>query len=138
MENKVRFEKKRYRDRMKEFMTLFVFTVGAAILSLVVMDLIILPLTIFAVSKKEVFNYIIKDLLINIIIISFVIIIIKKIYNYKNEGFPAIEVIKHFLLKPVNMLGTFVVIFLLTSAIILILYLILNINNYYIYRFMQS
>ena len=138
MQNKINYEKKRYRDKLREIMTLFFFTIGACIISLIVMDILILPVALFAINKKNLFNYLMKDLLVIVIIILAVLFLARKIYGYMKDGLSMKEVAKYLLYRPVHLLGSFFLIVLLTSMVIMILYLILNFNNYQIYRFIQG
>lgn len=138
MNNSVNYEKRRYRDKTREILTLFIFTIGAGITSLVVMDLIILPLALFAIHKKEMFNYFIKDLMVVFIIIGALLLFARKIYGLVRDGYSIRETAKYLLSRPLGFLGSFLVIILLTALMILFLYLLLSFNNYQIYRFTNS
>ncbi|MFC1670206.1 hypothetical protein ACFL20_07405 [Spirochaetota bacterium] len=138
MHSEQKYEKTRLRDRFKELLTLSIFTILVTIVCIVVMDLLIYPITIFAVKQKPVFNFIIKNILIYILILLMVLMIIKKTYRLYKDGANKKEVIKTLIQTPIYYLGTFGI-FLITSIIVIvILYLLLSNNYFFIYYFANS
>jgi len=61
MGNNNRMEKTRILDRINDLKVLFFFVIAAAVVSLGIMDLIIIPITLFAVQHKELFTFIVRD-----------------------------------------------------------------------------
>ena len=138
MKRNLFYEKRKYKDRVKEIFTLFLFTIVIAVISLVAMDILILPISIFAINQKSVFNYIIKDVLIAAVFTIIVILFLRKIYRLYKDGNSLKDIFKYLLLKPLSLFGSFLIIMLLTFIIIFLLYIILNFNNDQIYQFTNS
>jgi TRAP-type C4-dicarboxylate transport system permease small subunit len=98
------------------------------------MDITAYPISLFAVYKRKVFNFIIRDLLIFVILVLFIIRTIKKIKKMKDEGFSAKAISEHFLKKTISMGSAFMAIVITFSIIVIALYYLLNLNQYFLYK----
>jgi len=127
-------EKTRIRDRMREIFTLFAFVVLSALASLVVMDILVLPVTLFAVAKKNVFNFIIGDLFWLFLIIIFALLLARRIVTLRKNGLSPREIIGHILYRPVSALATSLMVLLAGAVLIGVIHLLLSYNNYFIYK----
>ena len=128
------FEKTRLRDRFKDISTLAAFTLAVALISLVIMNILIYPLTIFAVKKKELFNYIITDLSLFAILIALIAMLSLKVYRLKKDGLDIKSILAYLVRRPFYYLSLFFFFALISSGIIFFLYVILSYNYYLLYK----
>ncbi len=127
-------EKTRIRDRMREIFTLFAFVVLSALVSLIVMDILVLPITLFAVAKKDLFNFIVRDLFRAFIIAILLLLIVRRIFTLQKDGLTRREIIRHILYRPVSALATAFMALLAGAVLIGIIHLLFSYNNYFIYK----
>lgn len=134
MNNGILYEKRRLRDRFKEISTLAAFTLAVAIISLVIMNLLIYPVTVFAVNHTGAFNFIVKDLSIFAIIALLLFFVGLRIYRLRKEGLPASEIARYLVKKPFYYIAIFFFFILTSSVLGFLLYLLLSNNYYLLYR----
>ncbi len=131
MRNDTLFEKGRLRDRFKEIFTLAAFTIAIAFLCLVTMNLLIYPLTIFAVKYKNAFNIIFKNIFILGIITLLVALILVTTYRLHNRGLTAKEIVQYIIRKPFYYMSISLFFIAVSALIIWLLYFMFS-NNYYL------
>lgn len=131
MENQNLYKKKQIKDRAKEVFTLGIFTVLVALASTIIMDIIIYPLSVFAINNKPLYNFIIKDILKYLLIFFLLFLIIRKVRHLKINGLSNIEISKYLLQRPLYYTSTLMVIILASTIVILFIFFILN-NNYFL------
>jgi len=122
------------KNRIKDIYILASFTIIIGLVSLIWMDLIIFPLSLFALKNKIIFNQIIKYgslFIFFLIIFSF---IFRKISNLKLEK-PTSNLFTFIFFRPIQYLILSFFFILITVLIILVLYFLLTYNNYIFYRF---
>ncbi len=134
MNNEILYEKRRLRDRFKEISTLAAFTLAVAVISLVIMNLLIYPVTIFAIKYTGAFNFIVKDVLAFAIIAMLLFLIGLRIYRLRKEGLPASQIARYLLKKPFYYIAIFFFFFLTSSVLVFLLYLLMSNNYYLLYR----
>jgi hypothetical protein len=134
MNNEILYEKRRLRDRFKEMSTLAAFTLMVAIISLVIMNLLVYPVTVFAVRHTGAFNFIVKDLSLVAIIALLLFFIGLRIYRLRKEGLPASEIARYLLKKPFYYIAVFFFFIITSSVLVFLLYLLLSNNYYLLYR----
>lgn len=134
MNNEILYEKRRLRDRFREISTLAAFTLAVAVISLVIMNLLIYPVTVFAVNHTGAFNFIVKDLSIFAIIALLLFLFGLRIYRLRKEGIPASEIARYLVRKPFYYIAIFFFFILTSSALVFLLYLLLSNNYYLLYR----
>ena len=125
------------KNKLKDLYILTGFTILIAFTSLLFMDIIIFPISIFAVKNKKIFNDLIKYLSLLSLIFILIIYFLRKIYNLIKKRPPAIEYLKFFLLSPFKSFLFFLISILTLSLIIIILYITLNYNDYLFYKLLQ-
>ena len=138
MNNENLFEKRRLRDRFREIATLAGFTLAVAVISIVIMNLLIFPVTVFAVNHTGAFNFIVKDLSIFLIIALLAFLVGIRIYRLRKEGLPAADIARYLLRKPFYYIAIFFFFIVTSSALIFILYLLLSNNYYLLYKLTNS
>ncbi len=132
------YEKPSLKNRFRELAVLALFTAAIAILSLLVMDALILPLSIFATGKSAVFTLIIKNVFFYGIILVLIALFIRKIIHLNRDGLSGAAVTKYLLQRPFHYLGLFFVFIFISSVIIFILYMLLSYNDLLIHRITGS
>jgi len=127
-------EKSRLRDRFKGITTLAAFTIAIAVISIVVMNLITYPVTVFAVKHKNAFNYIFKYFLIIGLISFFTYLVLATVYRLKKGGLSSREIALYILRKPFYALSIVLFIIAASTAVIALLYILFSNNFYLIYK----
>lgn len=128
------YEKSRLRDRTREIVTLALFTVAVALISTVVMNVLVYPVTLFAIHRKEIFNVIIIHLSLYGVIGLLAFLLVKKIYRLRRDGLSAAKISSYLLRRPAYYLGIFLVFLAVSSVIIAFLYLLFSYNYYYLFK----
>ncbi|PKL37708.1 MAG: hypothetical protein CVV44_15305 [Spirochaetae bacterium HGW-Spirochaetae-1] len=123
------YEKRSIPDRVKELAVLALFTVLIALVSLIVMDIIIYPLSYFAVTRKDTFNFIIKDMSIFIILIIMIFFFVRKLYSLRRDGLSKREIAIFILKRPLYYSAIGLTLLGLTIFITAFIYFILMVNN---------
>ena len=128
------YEKTRLRDRSRELLTLALFTVAIALISTVVMNLLVYPVSLFAIHRKEAFNIIIVNVSLYGLIGLLLFLLGRKVYRLRKDGLPPARILVYLLRRPAYYLGLFMV-FLASSAVIAaFLYFLLSFNYYYLFK----
>ncbi|HOW83952.1 MAG TPA: hypothetical protein PK573_15430 [Spirochaetota bacterium] len=128
------YEKGTLKNRLRELATLASFTLSAALLSMVAMDLIALPLTLFAVNETQAFN---KSIMVLIIVFASLITIYpltRKILFLKRSGIDASGIILHLVKKIAHYLIITLMFLGVSALLIFILYLLLSNNHFLLSR----
>jgi hypothetical protein len=126
------------RERIKELAALAFFTLIAAVGSVIIMDIIAFPITIFAVNNKNAYNYIFKYSFLTILTALILYLILNKIFKMKKDGFSTSRIIIYLAKKPLSYLGTALAMILISAVLITIVYLILNINYIFLSKIIGS
>jgi hypothetical protein len=127
-------ESKKLKDRLHEGYVLFLFIFLSAIASIIVMDILVLPIAIFAVTKKEAFLLLFGDFFWMFIGTLFVFLLIRRIIALKKDGIPAKNIMLHIITKPFRAIALLLVIIASGIGLIGILYLLMSYNSYFIYK----
>jgi hypothetical protein len=125
------YEKSGLSNRIKESGSILLFIFIALIASLIVMNILILPIALFSINHKAIFTTIVKGLLAIIVIASIGWVLVKKIIFYRKNELPNYQIIKNIILRPLS----FLLFLFLLLVIILILVILINFllqKNYYL------
>lgn len=127
-------ESKSLRSKVKEIAAISLFIVIAAAASIFLADIIVFPLTHFAVRRVDIFNLIFKNMLLLIVLVFLCYTLIKKYRKLIDEGLSGKNIAIYFLKRPLHY-GSLILSFLfISSLLITILYLLFNLNYYYLYK----
>ncbi len=137
MKQNSHFERKNRLGRIKELLTLSLFILVSAVISIVVMDILVLPLSLFAINRKTAFNYIIRDVSLFIILFIVILLLIRKVIRLYRDGFKIPRIARYLLVRPLRGIVTFFLILVASGIIIYLITLLLNFNYYRIYIFTQ-
>jgi hypothetical protein len=131
------YEQKSNLGKIKELFTLSAFILISALISMVIMDLLVLPISLFAINRKSAFNFIIRDVSVFVILFILILMLILKIIRMHRDGFTTSQIIKYLLMRPLRAMLTFLLVLVTSGIIIYLLTLLLNFNYYRIYLFTQ-
>jgi len=122
------------KNRMRDILTLFAFVVMAAVAALVVMDILVLPVALFAVAKKTTFNFILGDLTWLFLIAVLGFLLVRLVLALRKDGLSPREIIGHILYRPFSALAVALMVMVSSAVLIGVIYLIFSYNNYFIYK----
>jgi len=125
------YENRRLKDRLKDLLILASFTVSVAVLSTAVMDIIVFPISLFAVEKKELFTIVVKDILFYMILAFLIFFLALKVLRLKKDGLGAMKIIRYLFFRPMYYLAVALFLLICTSIIGLLLYMLIS-NNFYL------
>jgi hypothetical protein len=127
-------EQGRFSERLREILTLALFTVGAAITAVVTMDIIVYPLTIFAVEKTELFTDLTKWAILALVLFYLLFRIIRRIIILARSGLTPLEFIRYLLGRPWSYISLFMTIMVTSLLVIGIIAIVLRYNSHLLYR----
>ena len=137
MMQQVTVKKKKIRYRSRELLTLALFSLLAALLSLVVMDVIVFPISLLAIYQTDLFNTAIQYLLVLIITVILLYPLVKKVISLKINGLGAGQIIMY-LIKRVSYYMSIFCIFILISCFLAgLLYFFMYNNHLILHRILN-
>jgi hypothetical protein len=131
------YEKTGLFNRLKESGVLFLFIFLSLIASLIVMNIIIYPITLFSIKNNQIFTHIVVNLFWIIIFASTGFVLTRKIIYYKKNELPNIQIIKKIILRPLSFLLFLFLILISIIILILVINFILQKNYYLIYKILN-
>ncbi len=137
MKQNSHYERKSRLGRIKDIFTLSLFILVSAVISIVVMDLLVLPISLFAINRKTSFNYVIRDVSLFVILFIIILLLIRRVIRMHRDGFNISRIAKYLLIRPLRGIATFFLILITSGIIIYLITLLLNFNYYRIYIFTQ-
>ena len=138
MANGNTYEKTNYRERIKDILILFSFILASLFASLIVMDLIIFPLCLFAINGKEIFNFIFVNSFWALLAGIVFYLVGRKIYILRKDEVPNRQIIMSLLSKPLIGFLLFLATLLVIFILIYVIYYIMEKNQYIIYKIISS
>ncbi len=127
------YEKTRLGDRVREMLVLALFVIAIAALSTVVMNLIVYPITLFAVNNTGTFNFIMTDILAIVIITAVLLLLFRRVYTLRKNGLSVKEIARLMVSRPFYYVTTGLIFIVITAGVIVSVYAILNNNYYFLY-----
>lgn len=126
-----------FTAKMKEMKPLFFFIFFAAAASIIVMNLLIIPVTVFAVKFKPLFTK--TTILLCIILLIFYIIrrINILISVSKNNGIPVFSAFASSLIRRLKNTGYVFTVVIISAGLFFIIYTLLSYNNSFISQFLK-
>ncbi len=128
------YTKRPLHERVKEIFTLAFFTIFIACVSIITMDIIVTPITLFAMHYKQAFNIIVTDVLFICIIAVCLFFLARKIIRLRRNGLGIRDILTFLALRPLYYITTFLTFLSATCFILIILFIILNSNQYLMYK----
>lgn len=129
-----RYERRSIKDRIKELSSLGFLTVIIAALSVFIMNLIVFPLSYFAVNNVDTFNFVLKNFFFLFIIIVITMIFYGKIKTFKRMEMTSSAILVYFLKRPIHYLSIAFFFIFLSAILIVTIYYLFSANYYFIYK----
>ncbi len=131
-ENK--YERGSLKDRVKELSSLGFLTVIVAALSVFLMNLVIFPLSYFAVNNVNTFNIILENIFLLFTVLFIILLFYKKIKNLKKMGLQSASIFFYFMKRPFHYLSLLLFFIILSSLLVFTIYYLFSANYYMIYK----
>ncbi len=131
-ENK--YERETIKDRVKELSSLSLLTVIIAVISIFLMNMIVFPLSYFAVNNVTAFNVILKNISLLMILTAIILILYGKYKSLRRMGMELTSILFYFLKRPVHYITMTLFTIILFSLLIVIIYYLFSANYYLIYK----
>ncbi|HQO40858.1 MAG TPA: hypothetical protein PK986_10345 [Spirochaetota bacterium] len=132
MNNKL--DSKSFSSRVKDLVSISGFIIAAAVVSTLIMDLIVFPLTIFAIRDVPSFNNLIRLLFTLLILFLMIYPFISISSRLKKEGHDRKYIVKYLIRQPFYHIGLLLLFLALCALIIAAIYLLFSTNYYYLHR----
>jgi hypothetical protein len=126
-----------FADKIFELKGLFIFIMCAAVASVVIMNLLVLPVSVFAITHKHAFTFAVKIFFL-LLLLSYLIVKIRRhILTAKNRDVSALHTVSAAAGRKFRKLGYFLTSALLALAVVLLMYYVLTANSQIIYEMMK-
>ena len=122
------------KSKIKEIAAISFFTLLAAIASIFLADIIVYPLTGFAVKNVDIYNLIFENLLFILIIAFLIYSFIKKYKTLSEDGMNLKTILLYFTRRPLHYGGLFLSFIMISIILIAVLYILFSLNYYYLYK----
>jgi hypothetical protein len=129
-----RYERESIKDRIKELSSLSFLTVIIAVISIFLMNMIVFPLSYFAVNNVTAFNIILKNISLLMILSAILLILYGKYKSLRRMGMEYTSILFYFLKRPVHYITMTLFTIILFSLLIVIIYYLFSANYYLIYK----
>ena len=131
-------EKSRSSDRIRDVRNLTLFTLAIGAIAIISMDIIIYPITMFAIHSTKVFSVLVRYFSLAIIIFLIVGILARRIYFLHKNGLSAQKIVVMMLRAPLRHLASFFFALFAIALTCVIIYVLLNYNNAFLYHLSSS
>lgn len=130
----ITYDQESYFQRTKDFVILFSFILGAALISTIVMDLILFPITLFSVKNAELYTKIFK--ISTVFLIAGLLLYggILKFISYKKRGLKTIEILLYTFYNRTLSFFFLIIIILIILIFTAIIIFLLNYNYKFLYE----
>jgi len=128
------YEKAGLLYRLKESGNLFIYMIASFLVSLIVMNILIFPIAIFAVEDQTAFTLIVKNLFWILFFCALGYLLVKKIIYYRKNEFPLSRITRNIILKPLSFIFFIILILIIIFSLIALINFILQKNYYLIYK----
>ena len=129
-----RLESRSIKSKMKEVTAIALFTLAAALASVILADTVFFPLTRFAVKNVDIFNLIFRNLLLLVILVFLVYKIVSNYRRLSEDGMRLTAILFYFIKRPLHYSGLFLSFLLISIILVTLLYLLFSLNYYYLYK----
>ncbi len=129
-----RYERKGLGDRTGEIITLSVFITVLAVCSVILVDIVVYPFSVFAINNVNLFNKIFEYTVLFGASASIVMYIRKKYrYNRKIYDTPS-DAVKYMIKRPAHYISLFFITLITVSVLGVIIYLLFSENYHLLYE----
>ncbi|HEY1405665.1 MAG TPA: hypothetical protein VF857_03560 [Spirochaetota bacterium] len=131
------YESTGFKERMKEFRTLFVFILLSAIISLVVMNILVFPLALFAVKGSSAFSLVVKIFILVVVITYSGFRIFQRVRQSREDGIPVGRAFALSFSRKGKSISSIFLVVLLSVLLIGILFFMMKYNYIILYELSQ-
>jgi hypothetical protein len=127
----------KFSEKMKEVKPLFVFIFFAAVASILIINILVIPVTFFAVNFKSLFTkvtVVFCGLLIVLYIIRRITLLVSA---SKTEGVPVLSAFTASLKRRLKNIGYALTVLILSAGLFFIIYMVLSYNNLFINQMLK-
>jgi len=132
-----RYDQSRMKEKLRELLTLFIFILGSAVVSLAAMNFLAFPVTLFAVRHKIAFTLAVKTGILVIILSYIMYRISRRIILTRKEGLSIVHALGSSLFSKLKSAAFSFVVLALSIVLISAIYLLLSGNYNILYKMMQ-
>ncbi|MDR3237359.1 MAG: hypothetical protein LBT84_02520 [Spirochaetia bacterium] len=137
-ETDLTYERAGLAHRIKDISIMALFTIIVALISALVMDLLVYPISAFALSETRKFSLIIKYGFLLAVALALIFMVVRRIHNHLRKGLTLRETLIDLAKAPAS--AAALVFFMIVISVIVIgaVYILLSANNRMINFFMSS
>ena len=121
-------------SKIKELISILLFTLISASVAILLSDIFIFPITYYSVNNVDVFNIAFRYTCVAFIIITCSLLLFLKVRSLRRDGNSTRAILKYIFLRPIQYFGFIFLSLILIGVLIVILYIIFSNNYYFIYR----
>ena len=125
-------------ERIKESGALINFTLIALVCSVIIMDIIVYPITIFAVTNTNASNFIFKYSFLTLSAGIIIYFISNRVLKLIKDGFSVSKIIIYFIKRIFSYIGIAFAFISISAVIISIIYRLLDLNNTFLSKIIGS
>ena len=129
-----KLDSKNFSSRVRDLVSISGFVILAAVISTVLMDLVVFPLTMFAITDVPSYNNLIKLIFTLLLMFLLLYSIINVSRRLKKDGHDTKYITVYLIRKPFYYIGLFFFFLALCTLIIAVIYLLFSSNYYYMHR----
>ncbi len=131
-------EKATLKVRSRSLSVLALFTIAIAVISVIAMDILILPLSLFAINHTEIFSLIIRKATLVSVVCLILFFFIRRIIQLKHNSLSGTDIFLYILRRAGHYTALIIIFISISSTLItLILYLVSS-NDLLIHRITGS
>jgi len=131
------YEQMRITERLKEFRTLYIFIILASLIALLLMNVLIFPIALFAAKKPLLFTSAVKWGTLALIVFYAVYRIIVKIREYTAGGYSLYALFKAAVKKKAHSLLYVIIITIAAALLFFAVYLAMRYNYFLLYEILN-
>ncbi|HNV46135.1 MAG TPA: hypothetical protein PLE73_07110 [Spirochaetota bacterium] len=137
MYEKPSYENKRLSDRVREWGALGAFIVVSLVISIVVMDVIIFPISLLSVANKPLFNALVVFGTIGGFAALVALSLARRIIQLRKDGVAAGRIAISIAVAPFKAVGGAIVSLLMSLIVVYAIYLLMSGNYYLLYKLLN-
>jgi len=131
MQNGNPFEKNRIRDRMRERLILSAFIVLSALASVILMDLIVYPIALLSMRRRELFNAAVGYSFWIVVLALLLYSLARAVCRLRRDGFGTGQILARIGRRSLGILVSALALLATGAVVIGVIYFIMS-NNYYL------
>jgi len=131
-------EKASLKNRSRSLSVLALFTVAIAVFSVIAMDILILPLSLFAVKHTEIFSLIIRKATLTSVICLILFFFIRRIIQLKRSSLSGTDISLYILRRAGHYTALIFTFISISGALISLLFYLISSNDLLIHRITGS